>query len=65
MGTKNTEPRLGDLVCWYSRKRQEEVSFGLVLTLNKKQRLSDVWWTDYITTCEWEDLEIINESNII
>ena len=58
--------KVGDLVRWYCRNPQtKELYFGLVLTVNNKQKMSDVWWPDYITTSDWEDLEVINESSII
>ena len=64
MGSGN--PDRGDLVRWYCRNpANTELYLGLVLTANARQRMSDVWWPDYITTSDWEDLEVINESSII
>jgi hypothetical protein len=59
-------PHVGDLVC-YVTQYTDPVYYplGLVLRCSAKHKMSDVWWIDGITTCDWEDLEIINESHSI
>ena len=62
----HTNASLGDLVRWYCRvPTPDTLHLGLVLSVNVSQRISNVLWLDDIITCDWEDLEAINESSTV
>ena len=58
-------PKLGDLVKYSTKYPQCTTQYGLILKSYKKDEMSDILWDDGITTCEWEDLEVVSESSIV
>lgn len=58
-------PKRGDLVRYSTKYPQHITQYGLILKNYKKDKMSDIFWEDGITTCDWQDLEVVNESSII
>ena len=57
---KIKEPNRGDLVRWYCRNPHvKDLMLGLVLSVDIRQKMSNILWVDHIATCDWEDLEVV------
>ena len=56
---------IGELVRFRSNTSQSAVEIGIIISSVPHHQMSDVLWEDGITTCDWEDLEVINESSIV
>ena len=57
--------QIGDLVRYWARVPISPDDVGLVIRCLKGYETSDILWSDGITTCDWEDLEVVNESHSI
>ena len=53
---------INTLVRFQTNTGYPDKSIGIVISTNNKHRICDILMLNDIITCDWEDLEILNEA---